>query len=335
MMKILLVSGFLLFPAASAFADRYYDERLWTGLNGKTFRGTFHAVSADGTNVEFFTTLGKMTTVALSNLIPRDRELIINRDRQEPGPGVAPVGHPKAFKPESTPDRSLIPMLDPKPFNDDGNESIVSALWVSLLWWDRTKVLEVPKKGDFPRKAEWLHKELTRAVAAGGDRAATLEETKKGMEGYFRNDLKELATCRIFFEPGGVPATRLSSLARGPNVVILNTQMTYANSRKFTVCAAVESISDTGEFVIHVFGKRFTGSMVPMKDEKKAQPREVGYELVFNNRIDLPEYYARNDPKFYMRERWNGVLVLKPYVYLMPGKVSPPPPDEGFGPAMK
>jgi hypothetical protein len=54
MMKILLVIGVLLFPAASVFADRYYDERLWTGLNGNTFRGTFHAVSADGTNVEFF-----------------------------------------------------------------------------------------------------------------------------------------------------------------------------------------------------------------------------------------------------------------------------------------
>ena len=103
------------------------------------------------------------------------------------------AGDPSAFKPESAPDRATIPRLDPKNFGASAWEAMVDAVWVSLLWWEQTNVLEVPKKGDFERKAEWLHKELTRKIASAGKSAVTLEETQKGLEEYFLENLKEVA----------------------------------------------------------------------------------------------------------------------------------------------
>ena len=86
----------------------------------------------------------------------------------------------------------MIPERKPEDFGGTDNEALVDALWVSLLWWTAFNVMPVPKTGDFERKAEWLHKELTRYVAASGSSSATLEETKEGLEKYFSKRLEDI-----------------------------------------------------------------------------------------------------------------------------------------------
>ena len=85
-------------------------ERLWSGINGKSFRGTLHQLAADRTNAEFLSTDGKLLTVALANLIPEDRERILN----PPPGGPAAAGDISQFKPIASPSRKLTPLLDPK-----------------------------------------------------------------------------------------------------------------------------------------------------------------------------------------------------------------------------
>jgi hypothetical protein len=322
-MKIFPTLALLTLLGGSAAAETCYDERIWSGINGKTFRGNFNRVMPDGTSAEFYTDRGKLVVVALSNLIERDRQLIFDRDKKD-APAVA--GDPAAFKPQPTPNRSTIPSLDPKKFGASNWEAMVDALWVSLLWWNQSDILEVPKKGDWERKAEWLHKELTRKMASTGKSSTTLEEAKTGLEKYFEENLKEVAACRILIEKDDLSFSRLRLFCAGANVVILKMTMTYDNGRDFSVGTALETIGDDGKFVFHIFGKRFTGMAKAVPAEGK-DARKV--EFVLDDPKDLPAYYAQNGARFFLGgNSWNGALFITPYIYLTPGKPVPLPPAE-------
>lgn len=302
-------------------------ERVWTGVNGKSFSGVFHRLAPDRKKADFLTKDGKLVTVALENLVTEDRELILNPPKVAAAdPGAA--GELSKFKPVATPNRMLIPSLDPKTFGCSTEESLVDALWISLLWWDQTKVLEVPKKGDLESKAEWLHKKLTRAVAVDG-KSASAEEAKEGVEAYFSDELKEVAACRINIEQKDFSAARLGGFLQGSNVLVMKMSMLYSNGRDFAVSSVLESISGDGKFVFHVFGRRLTGQLRPVEKEKQKTGDGAVNEYVLDRPGDLPDYYATNGARFFMgKESWNAAIVLKPYVYLEPGKPVPLPADE-------
>lgn len=310
-------------------------ERLWTGVNGKTFRGSFHQLTADRKKAEFLSTDGKLLTVALDNLVPDDREWILNPAKVVAVDPAAP-GDIGLFKPVVSPSRNLTPQLDPKSFGCPTDKSLVDALWISLLWWDQTGVLEVPKKGDLESKAEWLHKKLTRTVVNGGDNV-TAEDAKQGVEEYFSEELEKVAACRINIEPRDFSAVRLAGFLQGPQAVVMRMSMQYSNGGDFAVSSVLESMTEDGKFVIHVFGRRYSGSLKPIetgKSEGKAvaktgPPGSVPSEYVLDRRQDLPDYYAQNEARFFMGlKTWNATVVLKPYVYLTPGKPVPLPADE-------
>ncbi|RYD19163.1 MAG: hypothetical protein EOP88_20010, partial [Verrucomicrobiaceae bacterium] len=50
------------------------EERTWTGVNGKAFRGAFKSLSEDKTTAEFLSPEGETLKVALDKLIASDRE---------------------------------------------------------------------------------------------------------------------------------------------------------------------------------------------------------------------------------------------------------------------
>lgn len=309
-------------------------ERVWTGVNGKTFRGSFHQLTADRQKAEFLSTNGKLLTVTLDNLIPADREWILNPVKPPAEPAAA--GDSGKFKPDALPSRQLTPSLDPKSFGCPTDKSLVDALWISLLWWDQTGVLEVPKKGDLESKAEWLHKKLTRTVVNGGDNV-TAEDAKQGVEEYFSEELEKVAACRINIEPRDFSAVRLAGSLQGSQAVVMRMSMQYSNGGDFAVSSVLESMTEDGKFVIHVFGRRYSGSLKPIetgKSEGKAvaktgPPGSVPSEYVLDRRQDLPDYYAQNEARFFMGlKTWNATVVLKPYVYLTPGKPVPLPADE-------
>lgn len=323
-MNLLLQAVVLIGLVGIATAAEIDDDRTWSGVNGKTFRATFDQILPGGGRARFITAKGEQVVVDVEKLLPRDKDLIL-KGREKPAPPAA--SDPAAFKPEVAVARKTIPQIDPKKFGASDWEAMTDTLWVSLLWWDLTRVLEVPKKGDLDRKAEWLHKELTRKVATAGKSSVTLEEAKKGVEDYFQENLKEVAACRVTVEKEDLGFARLGSFCEGSNAVILKMTMEYGNGRDFSICMALESIDSDGRFAFHVFGKRFTGiaKVVPADEGKGKQDKQV--EFVLENRQDLPDQYARNEARFFLGGKsWNGVLVIKPYVFLTPGKPVPLPP---------
>jgi hypothetical protein len=303
------------------------SERVWTGVNGKSFSGAFHRLSPDKKKVDFLSKDGKLVTVALENLIPEDRELILNPTKVTSAVPVA-TGDLSQFKPVATPNRMLIPSLDPKALGCPTDKALIDALWISLLWWDQTGVLAVPKKGDLESKAQWLHKKLTRSVGAGGDYIG-VEDAKKGVEKYFSEELEKVGACRITVETKDFSAVRLGGFLEGSNAVVLEMSMLYVNGNGYTVSSALESMSEDGKFAVHIFGRRFTGRLKPMEKEKQQPGEAVGFEYVLDRPGDLPDFYITNGARFFMgKEPWNAAIVLKPYVYLEPGKPVPLPAEE-------
>lgn len=324
-MKKFLFLAFLTCLTGPASGESYQDERIWSGVNGKTFRGTFHRLQPDGATAEFFTGQGKLVVVAVSNLIAADQKLILDRGKKgspttEESP--AAVGDPAAFKPEATPARAFL-ALDSKKFGAVEWQTMTDALWISFLWWDQAGVLEVPKKGGLERKAEWLYKELSRKLSGG---------TQKGIEDYFAENLKEVAACRITREQKDLNVVRLGALCSGSKAVILNMTMTYSNGRDFSVSTALESLGGDGAFVFHVFGKRFAGTAKAVAPDEKNKDAAGRIEFVLTNRQDLPAYYAGNEARFFLKTAGgDDVWVIKPYIYAMPGKPSPLPPEQENG----
>ena len=305
------------------------QERLWTGVSGKSFRGTLHKVAEDGKNAEFLSPDGKMLRVAISHLIGTDQKHVLNPAVPPSAEATARAGDSAAFKPSASPNRLMLPTLDPKEFAATGGEGMVDALWISLLWWDQTGVLEVPKKGDLARKGKWLHNRLTRGVSSTTRGSVSAEEAKASIEDYFLKDLKEIATCRVFVESHDFSPQRLAHLVQGPNSVILSMTMIFGSGRDYSPAAVLESMTEDGKFVVHLYGRRFTGRLVS-QSQGDAKER-AGYEYVLDNPQNLPAHYITNEAKYYMGNRpWNAAIVFKPYVYLNPGKPASLPPDDAF-----
>jgi hypothetical protein len=301
------------------------QERPWTGVNGATFLGTYARTLDQGKKVQFLTSEGKIVTVAVENLSEKDREIIRAFEGKGPAKPAPAAASKEAFKELPVAARMRIPTLKPKDFGGTDDESVVDALWVSLLWWDATGIVPIPKTGDTGRKATWLHKELSRYVAKGGKGAASLQEAQRGVGEYFNKRLEETATCkceiRNVFEPG-----ELAKLATGNDIVILRMTMTYSNARDFVVAGVLESMEADGSFVMHLFGERFTGRMAANPEREPERPGEKTHELTLSDREKMPEHYKTQGARFYFGENsWNGVLLMTPYVYKTPGKKAPIP----------
>jgi hypothetical protein len=303
-------------------------EREWTGSSGKTFRGTFRRMTEGGQKAEFISADGKVLTVALESLIPADRERILNPPQPKPAEESETPGVLSGFKPDASPDRGMIPLMVPKSFGGEAGESLVDALWVSLLWWDVTGVLKVPTSGDLENRAEWLHKKLSKSIAAGGGNV-TAEDAKTGLVKYFSEELSGVGACRISIEDRDFTAARLARVTQGGNAVVLRMSMTYENGRDYSVSVVLESMTDEGKFVAILAGRRLSGQIRPMEGEKDAAPGAAPSEYVWDRPQDLPELYTRNQARVFMgKSSWNAAILLKPYVYLTPGLPSPLPMEE-------
>ena len=102
---------FLLFLPA-ALADDLYSERLWSGKSGKSFRGTYHRMSADGTKIDVVDQQGKIYQILLANLGDADRALV---EKAKAAGGKGDAGKPDetaAFKPTPSLDRTKLPIIN-------------------------------------------------------------------------------------------------------------------------------------------------------------------------------------------------------------------------------
>ncbi len=304
------------------------DERMWTGMNGKNFLGVFARTFEDGgKKAEFIASGGKVVTVALDNLIEQDRQLILVFEGKAPAkPPVPAVDQSEFFKKLPIAARNKIPAMESEEIGAIEYESIVDAVWVSLLWWDSEGIMPVPKSGDFDRKADWLYKELTRSIEERGDETATLEQTKEGLAEYFEKRLEETGSCKsvILTE---VNADILSRMAVGNTIVILKMTMTYADSDKaYATAATLESMTPDGTFVMHMQGRRLTGKMTAVPAKKGARNGVNVQEFSMTNPEAIHDFYKSKGAKYSIGgESWNGALLIDPFVYKTPGKKAPIP----------
>lgn len=328
-------------------------ERIWTGKNGATFRGVYAGSLENGGKIRFLTSDGKMLVVAFGNLSEADQKTIESFEGK-PAAGAQPgqpAHDPGKFKELPFADRNLIPERKPQDFGGNDDESMVDALWVSLLWWNAFEVMPIPKSGDFDKKAEWLHEELTRYIAESGSSAATVEEAKEGVEKYFSKRLGDIGACKAStIERAVLDNPSLLKLAQGDqrnsmnkaimslpvlsrltidnNIVILRLGMTYENGKSYVECGTFEKIGADGSFAMHMYGKRLKGKIAEVPKPKDGEARRDYnlYEFVITDRAFLPKKYVDEGARFYINE-YTGGLVLQPYVYKTPGEPAPLPKD--------
>ncbi|NJM37423.1 MAG: hypothetical protein HC845_05910 [Akkermansiaceae bacterium] len=308
----------------AAPAPEYLQPRSWTGSNGAVFLGQFVRTLEDGKKVEFMDSTGKTIKTDFQNLSEKDQQIVLILTGKAP---VVQKPDPKenadAFKILPIADRSKIPELDPLEFGTANNESMVNEIWVSLLWWDTAGVLPVPKSGDFKKKAEWLHEDLTRYIVRGGSYVASIDEAKEGVAKYFEKRLEDTAICKIT-SLGAQGPEGLSKWLVGNNIVIIKMSMKYLDDQSYVACGSLKTISNNGDFTMNLLGVHAEGKILPVSDQKEGKGKM--YELIISNRHNLPKRQLEKKTRFYIGENgWEGVLVMSPSIYKTPREKSPAP----------
>lgn len=290
------------------------DERVWTGTNGRSLRGSFHRLIPGGKQVEIATPQGKLVSIALENLCEADRKFILNGGEI---PEAAEVtGDPKAFKPTAFPDRDRIQFDPPNESEGDFAKRLAYPLWMTMLWWDSEGVIAIPSKGEPKLRRNWLNRRLSRIDFQ--DRV-TLE-----------SELKELyagkAVFRTYTEERDLSPKRLSELTSGPNLVTLSVQ---PDNKHYWEVVMIASVAESGEFVMFIDGNRLVGTM---KVLDAAGPELPATRVAFNvsNPGDFPKRMQGTSPVLLAEPTLDRCVVIKPYILAAEGADSPPPPDPGF-----
>lgn len=340
-MKILcLALPFIL--SLTAFAQ-VSGERIWTGANGKNFRGTFHRLAPDKKTADFLSTEGKLITVSIDNLSAPDRELLLNPTRapktapaslpEDPAPAgeKSSVGQmlpaPEGFSAIRQPHRQISKLMVPKSYGGTNSGDLVDAAANAIAWWDQSNVLAIPSRGDDFDKIRWVRKRLDGMMKGGKNPDAN--DLKLGIEKYFASELKDIATCRVTLETKDFSVKRMAEMAKGADAIILEMSMTYGNGRDFSVNTHLETITEDGEFSMILHGKRLFGILKP--PVKKGLPESDGptLEFVISNPTELVDFHIENEARFHIGARiWNTIIAVRPYIYAEEGKPVPLPPLE-------
>lgn len=334
MLRNLLLSLLLPLVSLSTHANELTSLRNWTGVNGKVIRATYAGTSEKGTKVMLMDTRGKLLTVAISNLIESDRELIASKGRPaEEKPVAGKVGDFRAIPPL---DRDKLPIISQGDFGSKSSDCVPSSFCNFLLWWDQEGILEIPKKGDFDKKAEWIHTKLARYCGTRNTAGTNVHKATEGFLQYFNKDIADLATLKIHVDYDLTPEN-IARYTTGELATMF--QMTIRRGARHDSghwVALVEADPD-GKVVFHTWGARFEGTMKVLEEnpdtiERDGQsvPRTV-YEIVVENKPDLPEWFRNSDRRFILDPaNWDSIYVLRPYIYTMPGSRVKAPEDPLF-----
>jgi len=333
----------LLFSLLAAHASELKDERIWTGVNGKSFRGVFLQLTDDETGAQIASNTGKIFTISLDNLSEPDRLLILESRPapEEPAKGETPNDAPgeggglPGFKnPPAMPRSTLMPTT-PEAIGARKSDELVDPFWQFLGWWDTEKVLPIPRDGDFDERLEWAHERLARhcKIRTGGS-VIDVEKLREGLEKYFEENLNDQAAIVVREDTDFNPA-RLSQYATGMNAVVLRLSMIYNTGRRYRACAAVESIEPNGNAILHLWGCRKAARIVI---DKRRPPKHGwsslssamdSYKVILADLDDLPDFVIENEPTFFVDpEQYDTVVIAKPYLFAKEGVRRQPPADD-------
>lgn len=342
--------------AAFSFAGGTGGERLWTGVNGKTLRGTFVRTVDGGSKVELATPSGKFLTIALENLCEADRKLIqqgqgtTTKTKPEAARAESgPVGAIDKFKPDPAFNRGQIPLLNRETLQLRHGWAI-NSMATFIMWWDESEWIEVPRGRQFEDKVEWVYDRLERYEGRNTS-VPDINEVLKGFAYYFDSRFEDEATYRAHLEYDLSPA-RLAQLASGPNACLL-----FASANGYGPYFAVLEAKPDGQLRLALDGKAIDARLVPIAGQNRSYrsysrfdyeiptpdggtyrfPRPThnqlkhckAYELVVKDRRKLPEEFSDEKHQITVGHS-RPLVVFRPYLFAEEGEKSPPPAEPSF-----
>lgn len=333
----------LLFLALSAslFAE-VWNERIWTGKNGKIFRGVYYRPVEDGKYL-FYLMKGTPIKVDPANLIESDRKLIEDHERkvaEQKKSALArenaePGTSPSDFKPEPIVDRSTIPIIDQGKYGNKASDCVPSSFCNFLLWWDQQEYIAIDKRGDFDRKAEWIHTRVGRYFKTRNNSGTSLEDAQKGFTKYFQRDLTETATFKYMVVRDCSPKN-LARFTKGTLATMLRVTIFYGDKAEGGHWVALTKASENGEIQFNTWGKAMKGKLVevPGKTEQprpQGQPNEIAlkrYKIEITDQASLTANMITYDIRFeIIPANYDFLNIVAPYRY-KEGSPKPAPPAD-------
>lgn len=314
------------------------EERIWTGKNGQQIRGKHGMVTPNRQWIDL-TVMGKNRRIAIANLSDADQAFIhscLDGKVTKPEPVSPPSGDPAAFKDAGQPDRSQLPLLNQGDHGQKQSDCVPSSICNFLLWWDQAGILPIPKRGEFADKAEWIHTVMARYCRTRNTAGTDVRAALDGIGEYFAKEVADLATVRSKIDHDLRPRN-LARYTRGTNATMLEITTRREHGADGSHWVALMNAEEDGRVVLHTWGARFEGVLkvfeedpTPVRVNGQTIPK-TSYEIEFTNRDSLPQWVKDAEMRFLMfPERHDGIIVVKPFLYAIPGKRSAPPPDPLF-----
>lgn len=322
---ILLCGGL----AAAVHGENLHHERVWRSAGGKVLLATFVRTTHNASRVELFTRDGKLVSIDIMNLSEADRLLVTN-PRAEVGGSPDPAA---AFKPLPVPDRGSLPVISQEDFGSKASDCVPSSFCNFLLWWDQQGILNIPKRGDFHDKADWVHTRVARYCVTRNNRGTYAGDAVEGFREYFERELGDVATMKVRIDHDITPAN-LARYTVGWNATMLGMTIRHGPRHDSGHWVALASAAADGTIVFHTWGARFEGRMeaIVAKPGKGPAPdpaaSRTSYRIRIINTADLPEWFRSSEMEMIIDPaQWDCICVVKPFVYAVEGKRAPAPPD--------
>jgi len=316
--------------ATPALADPH-EERLWTGINGKTFTGAYMSTDQRTGKYSFVLTGGKTYLIDPKNLSGKDLQWLDLELHPEKKPNPKATD-PDAFLPDPKLDRKVFPIINQADFGSKASDCVPSSFCNFVLWWDMESYLPIDKRGGFDKKAEYIHSRMARYFKTRNTAGTDLRDAADGAKAYFKKELGEIATVRVLSDYNCDP-DNLRRYTTGANATLLGVSVYYGRKNEGGHVVALSHVEDNGDLVMYTWGARIRGRLgIIEKDLRlpKTTTSETGhkYAVEFMNRGDLPDWMIEYEVRFEIDPaNWDGLMVVSPYRYKTPGAALPPPPD--------
>ncbi len=332
-MKPLLLSLAALTCLQNAtFAD-ISGERVWTGKNGATFLGTYANIEPDG-KILFLLSSGKATRVSPDNLSEPDMELIKNH-RSPPAENDSKTGDLSKFLPEPILSRANIPVVNQSDYGNKASDCVPSSFSTFLLWWDQNNFIPIDKRGDFARKAQYIHTRTSRYFSTHNNKGTSHDDMHEGIGKYFSKDLGDIAAYRIA-TVYDCDAGTLARFTQGSLATMLSLSVYHDGDYKAGHMVALADADPDGSLVIHTWGKAMKCKLDLVEEQRfphwdangSASAQASHYRLVFTSPDALPQWMIDQKVTFEIVPRNHDCLfVAAPYRFATDGAKALPPED--------
>lgn len=314
--------------------------RAWKSKTGEIYDGRVHSWYDDGKGIAVQTADGKLERVMIIDLSEPDRDFLVRciaaiDSGLPPGPAgvkkLLPLGeNDPVFARLPAIDRMKIPTINRKTYGQKGSDSLPISFCDFLLWWDQELALQIPKRGDLEKKAEWAYDRVAKFCETSNRSGTFHSEKAAGFLTYFEDELEGVATCH-FKTDYDLRPKNLARYTVGCNATILS--LTTLTGRQYgSLAVALISADPDGRVVFQAWGFRMAGQIVMFEKDDSltgSGPQAVpatSYEIIIDRDPSVPQWLI--DKRFLLDPlKSDCLLIVKPYAFSAKGISSRPPDD--------